>query len=83
MPGGNKSAGKVIASVENERWAKNAMLNRAISARTGTCVTRHVQGITAAQAPSTALREKLSEYPLSNKRLEHQRPTTLPTPDAA
>ena len=40
-------------------------------------------GINAALRPRASLREKLSEWPLCNKRLENQPPKKLPTPEAA
>ena len=77
------SAGSVMTTVENERWAKNATLKRTISQATGTRVTRHIQGMRAAHTPNTTFREKSSECPWCKRRLDHQPPTKLPTPEAA
>src|SRR5947207_14251881 len=80
---GNRSAGKIITSVDHDCWPKNAMLNSTMASSTGVLVTKYATGIMAALNPSASLRDKLSVSPAFSNRLENQPPHRQPTPDAA
>src|SRR5438128_10933346 len=80
---GNKSAGRIMTSVDQDCCPKNATLKSAIAISTGERDTKATSGITAALIPRAVLRAKFNERPRCKSQLENQPPVTLPTPAAA